>query len=127
LRFTQMTDLNELFLPGASITGNSKEQVGGKDTTRYEILSDVAKAHAEAPPEEKAMFRMALDGGVTRITHSVWLDDAGLPVKVDTVTPPTTVRGKQIGEVTVTHSFRDWGKPVSITPPPAEQTQEMTG
>jgi hypothetical protein len=57
--------------------------------------------------------------GVTNTSYDVWVDADGLPVEVkfSEATSAGTVQGDVV--------YSDWGTPVSITAPPANQTVDL--
>ncbi|MEV0056906.1 hypothetical protein AB0H34_41265 [Saccharopolyspora shandongensis] len=120
----KINDFESMLPPGSKITSSAKEQVDGQEATRYEIVTDLKEAAAGAKPEEKPAFQALADAGVTELKQTVWVDAEGLPLKTDSTTPALTVAGQQIPESTMTVHYSDWGKPVQITVPPADQVQE---
>ncbi|MER7081234.1 hypothetical protein SAMN02982929_06550 [Saccharopolyspora kobensis] len=116
----------EAMLPaGSTITSTSEEQVDGKDTTRYEVTTDLQQASANASGAQQAGLKIMLDSGVTELKQTVWVDSDGLPVKIDSTTPALKFQGQEIPESQLSMRYSDWGKPVQITVPPAEQVQDM--
>jgi hypothetical protein len=89
----------ELRSAGATVTALGQAEVDGVSTTRYRVVLD--------KPGEDTVFQ----GG----SGEVFVDDAGYVRRmVETAD----------GAVT-TAEFSDFGKPVTITPPPADQVQEQ--
>lgn len=123
--YEKLTDFQAMLPPGSTITNSGREKVDGKDTTRYETVTDLNKAIVEGPEESKQGLRMFADNGVTELKQTIWVDAEQLPVKATSTTPPMTMMGQQIPESTITVTYKDWGKPVTITEPPADQIQEM--
>ncbi|GAB3277730.1 hypothetical protein [Parasphingorhabdus pacifica] len=122
--FGKMTDFEALLPPGTTITNSAPEQVAGEETTRYDVVVDVEKAMAEAEESQRQMYQAALDAGVTETTATTWVNADGLPVKVESTTPAMEVMGRKIPENTTKVTYKDWGKPVNIELPPADQVQE---
>lgn len=121
--FHMATDFEKMLPPGASITNSSPEQLDGEETTRYEVVIDLNKAVAEASEAQRQLYQTALDAGVTETTTTVWIDADGLPTKVESVTPAMKAMGQEIPESTMRIDYKDWGKPVNIELPPADQVQ----
>lgn len=121
--FQKMTDMKELLPTGSTITNSTKEQVEGQDTTRYEIVTNLTKAVTEADPLLKSSYQLFIDSGVTELKTAIWTNDEDLPVKIESTTPPLNIAGRQTPEMKVVNTYKDWGKPVSITLPPADQVQ----
>ena len=121
-----LTDLNEVVGSGTTIANSTEEQVDGQNTVRYELVTDVQQAAAEAESEAaKNSYQLLLDNGVTELKSTLWIGEDGLPVKAEAVNPAMNVMGREIPETTVTMTYSDWGAPVQITEPPADQVQEM--
>ncbi|PKW19939.1 hypothetical protein [Saccharopolyspora spinosa] len=120
----KINDFGAMLPPGSTITASTKEQVDGQDATRYEIVTDLKAAVVGAKAEEKAAYEALVGAGVSEIKQTVWLDAEGLPIKANSTTPALNVAGQQIPESTMTVRYSDWGKPVQINIPPADQVQE---
>ncbi|MDI2032030.1 hypothetical protein QFW96_25640 [Saccharopolyspora sp. TS4A08] len=105
------------------IQGTAPDTVDGRPTTRYElrILTDEA---AEIAPDEqqRERFQQAADDGERELGYQLWLDDQGLPAKF-----AATTRVAQAGEVSLTSTYRDWGSPVEIPLPPANDVGVLDG
>ncbi|MER5392576.1 hypothetical protein [Saccharopolyspora sp. NPDC002686] len=121
----KISDLQAMLPAGSSIQSSAEEQVDGKDATRYEVVTDLKKAAEEAPEAKKAGFKVLLDSGVTELKQTVWVDADKLPLKVAMTSPAMKVQGQDIPETKLTVRYADWGKPVEITTPPADQVQDM--
>lgn len=88
-----------------------KETVDGTATDHYRFTVD-AKAIASAMPSVSAQATAVPDTE----TVDVWFDGDGRYKQMKTV----------VGSETVSESFSDWGKPVTVKAPPASQVQDMT-
>ncbi|MGW1681018.1 hypothetical protein [Saccharopolyspora sp. NPDC002376] len=121
----KISDLEAMLPPGSSIQSSAEEQVEGQDATRYDVVTDLKKAAEEAPEAQKAGFKVLLDSGVNEIKQTVWVDADKLPLKVTVISPAMKIQGQDIPETTLTMHYADWGKPVEITTPPADQVQDM--
>ncbi|GAA2692099.1 M48 family metalloprotease [Streptomyces lunalinharesii] len=109
--------------PGAQIVDRAREQVGGKQTTRFDIAYDVRAAADAATSDAAKQSLLALaQSGVSTVTSQIWVDEANLPVQVaSTVTLP------QYGPMATKVRFTDWGVPADIQAPPADQVGSMPG
>ncbi|MEJ2856724.1 MULTISPECIES: hypothetical protein [unclassified Saccharothrix] len=88
-------DIRKALPEGAQLVEKAEEAVNGRSAVRY-------TAHVTVNGQASVL--------------KLWVDDADLPVKTELRTPVPD------GEpVTVTAVFRDWGKPVTITPPAPDQ------
>ncbi|GAA3355021.1 hypothetical protein [Saccharopolyspora gregorii] len=99
------------------IQSSAPEQVDGTPTTRYSLRVLTAQGAASAPDEQqRTRLRKAADAGRTEIGYELWLDDRGLPARF-----AATEQVAQAGQVSLTSTYRDWGAPVDIAPPLADQ------
>jgi hypothetical protein len=117
------TKMLEQLKDSGTITAKKSEQLAGKDTTHYSVSVDVAKSIEKQtdPALKKLMQDAVAKSGVKEVPLEVWVDAAGLPVRV-TSEQPTGEPGKS-GKLVMDYS--DWGKPVTITAPPADQVGEL--
>lgn len=92
-------DIRKALPEGAEIVEKAEETVSGKQTVRY-------TAHVTANGQPSVL--------------KLWVDDQDLPVRTEIRTP---VEGGEA--VQVVADYRDWGKPVEITPPAPEQLSEL--
>ncbi|MFJ6677098.1 hypothetical protein ACIQMJ_38865 [Actinosynnema sp. NPDC091369] len=92
-------DIRKALPDGARIVEKGEESVSGMQTVRY-------TAH------------VTLDGRASVL--KLWVDGEDLPVKTEARTP---VEGGET--VQVVANYRDWGKPVDITPPAPDQLGEL--
>jgi hypothetical protein len=123
-QLNKINDFEAMLPPGSNIAANTKEQVDGKEATRYDVVTDVNQAAAAAPAEQKQTYQALIGAGVAQLKQTVWVDSEGLPLKVASTTPAMSVAGQQVPEMTLTIRYTDWGKPVQISAPPADQVQE---
>ncbi|NUS42926.1 MAG: hypothetical protein HOQ24_04465 [Mycobacteriaceae bacterium] len=116
-----MTD-ETLLTPGVStVTGTHADKVDGKRATRYELSVDVA-----------ALTKTMLDhttndllrGGLQDIskngaamTAQIWIGADNLPLKQVTKMSASMDSPAQVQTMT----YGDWGAPLTIAPPPADQ------
>jgi hypothetical protein len=85
-------------------------------TTQHRATIDLRTAARLAQnPELRAQYRAMITAGVRTLEYDVWLDTRGLPRRVRADVPASQ------GLFSITGVYRDWGKPVRITAPTAEQ------
>jgi hypothetical protein len=89
--------------------------VEGEPTTRYHARVDLRQAIQQSAGLTREQYRTMLDAGVRKLDYDVWLDATGLPRKFTADIPTTS------GLFSVTGTYRDWGKKVSIEQPTAKQ------
>ncbi|MBT2210357.1 hypothetical protein [Actinomadura sp. NEAU-AAG7] len=98
-----------------------KETVDGVRTTHYTGTYRLEDALAKLPAEEQRRKRQAMGKlGMDAMSFDLWVDDRQLPRKM-AMGSGLTAEGK----MTMTMTFRDYGKPVQITAPPASETSDF--
>lgn len=111
---------------GGTLTGTDTEQLGGESTTHYKITVDIDKMIAnETDPSMKQLLGMVEQQGLKSYPVDVWLDSHGLPVQTKINMPALSGAPGSGGVSTITYT--NWGAPVTITAPPADQVGTMPG
>lgn len=112
-----------------TITKVTHDTVHGVPTTHYAITVDVAKlaTSLSGNPAEQQAQRALADHGVRSVPFDVWVDGDNLPVRVVTHVAYAEPATGQSEQVTVTIDYTDWGKPVTVTAPPADQVGSLGG
>ncbi|HEX7658176.1 MAG TPA: hypothetical protein VF444_01755 [Pseudonocardiaceae bacterium] len=102
-----------------TLTSTLHEQLNGQSTTHYTINVDLAKMAASLPDSDpdKEGITDALDNGASTETVDLWVNDQELPVQI-------IVKN---AESTAAITYSDWGTPVNITAPPADQVTVLPG
>ncbi|GLW65967.1 hypothetical protein Arub01_42110 [Actinomadura rubrobrunea] len=97
-----------------------KETVDGVETTHYTGTYRMSDAVAKLPPETQEAYRKALaDTGMETMAFDLWVDKDQLPRKM-------TMKSAQGGrDMTITTTYRDYGQPVQIAAPPADQVTDF--
>jgi hypothetical protein len=109
---------------GGTLTGTDTEQLNGQGTTHYKITVDIDKMIAnQTDPTMKQMLGLAEQQGLRNYPVEVWLDSHGLPIQTTINMPALSAAPGSGGLSTVTYS--DWGSPVTISAPPADQVGTM--
>ncbi|MEC3981613.1 hypothetical protein [Amycolatopsis sp. H20-H5] len=99
-----------------TLTGVTEEQVNGEQTTHYAITVDVRKmADSVTDPTAKQLVLAAAAQGIDHYPVDMWVNSAHLPVK-EVIDMPAAA-----GRQTTTVNYSDWGGPVDIQAPPADQ------
>jgi hypothetical protein len=100
------------------ITKTAKETLDGQETTHYWIKIDMLKAIAATqtdPQLKKAAEDAATKSGNTTAEMEMWVTTDNLPAQIK------MNMAAQGQTVSMTAKYTDWGKPVEITAPPADQ------
>lgn len=113
------------FEKSGEITATQEEELGGKKTTHYTITVNVQKmADNQADPTQKKAMQDAIAAGMKDFPVDVWIDGEGLPVRFAMDTPTPDGSGGMTS-VKMQVDYTDWGKPVEIAAPPADQVAEL--
>lgn len=114
--------------PFGTITASRPDTVDGAPATDYTIAVDTTKLlHSNrATPQVRQMLDASGMQLPPRLNFDIWINSANLPVRYAMREQVTTSTS---GPVTVTmdFSYTDWGKPVSIQAPPADQVGTLSG
>jgi hypothetical protein len=113
------------FEKSGEITATKEEELNGVQTTHYTITVDVQKmADSQADPDQKKAMQDAIDAGMKDFPVDVWVDRENLPVRFAMETPTPDGAGGMTS-VKIQVDYSDWGKPVNVTAPPADQVAEL--
>ncbi|HEX3787230.1 MAG TPA: hypothetical protein VHW44_05165 [Pseudonocardiaceae bacterium] len=107
-----------------TITATRSEQLNGQPTTHYTVAVDLRKLVDSLAPSDarRTTYAADLQAGVTAETVDMWVSPANLPIKiVSTTSIPNPAGSGPNLQVGVTTTYSDWGQPVIITAPPADQ------
>ncbi|TDB98124.1 hypothetical protein [Actinomadura sp. 7K534] len=99
-----------------------KETVDGVQTTHYTGTYRLEDALAQLPADQQEVLRKGYaQTGMDSMQFDLWVDDQQLPRKM-------TMKGQQTadGVMTMTIKYRDFGKPVNIAAPPANQVTDFS-
>jgi len=127
------TEILKLLDQAGGVHAVGSEQVRGVDTTHYQGTLDLASALAEVSADERAkaesqLGKVGIDPSTATVPVDVWIghDDLVRRVQVGVsdlqATTPST--DGDLGG-TMTMEFFDFGQPVDITVPPADQVLEV--
>jgi hypothetical protein len=109
----------------SDVTEVGTETVRGTETTHYRATIDLAKALADAPPEARDGARDLLDrAGTPTIPVDVWLD-AQNRVRKYTMQVVGESNGSAGSAVAVTYELYDFGAPVDVSAPPADEVADL--
>lgn len=103
-----------------TIVDSTEEQLEGSPAVRYRLKLDMAKAVAAQPdPALKQSLQQSVQSGLTALEYTLWLDGQNRLVRVllDQPLPQNQ------GTFTLDAHYRDWGQPMQIDQPPADQVQ----
>jgi hypothetical protein len=123
------TEILKLLDQAGGVTTVGTEQVRGVDTTHYQGTLDLASALAEASADQRSkaeseLGKVGIDPSTATVPVDVWIGSDGLVrrvmIGVDGLKATTaSSTGATSGNVTM--EFYDFGQPVNITVPPADQ------
>jgi hypothetical protein len=118
---------------GADMVEVGKEQVRGEAVTHYRGTVDMNKAAAAAPPEQQQTYQKLAQIYAQPLPVEVWIDGDGRLRKMTYAVdlsrlnlPPEATEGqKPTGNLNFTIELFDFGTPVSVTVPPADQVTDF--
>jgi hypothetical protein len=109
------------------------DTVDGTPTKHYDVTIDLDKAAAGRPAQvQQATQKLEQQLGTHTLPAQVWIDDQGRLRKItleEKVTPPSTASGATATgpvSLSLTETLSDFGTPVNVTAPPADQTADIT-
>lgn len=94
--------------------------VNGVDADHYRADIDLARAMEKLPAAQRDQARAGLETLGSSFPMDVWIDRQGLPVRI--AVDLTAKLGMHVSEHL---DFSDWGAPVTVEAPPADQVQPM--
>lgn len=97
------------------------EKVGGQDATHYRVRVDVQKAVQEAQGTSRSALEGVRASGVEKLPMDVWVDPNGYIRKVSY---REHAGRRQAAKVTM--QLHDFGRRVSIEPPPSNSVFDLT-
>lgn len=98
-----------------------KETVNGVETTHYTGTYRMEDAIAKLSPEMQENYRKSIAAsGMEAMDFDLWVDGQQLPQQMKMKSNQTAE-----GTLTMTMKYRDYGKPVDITEPPASQVTDF--
>jgi hypothetical protein len=98
-----------------------EEPLDGVRAMRYDLRVDIAKAaEKQTDPKTQQALRNTVQQGLTTLDYGLWLDGSNhiLRFLLDQPLPQTQ------GKLTMDARYRDFGQPVQIDPPPADQVAQ---
>ena len=108
---------------GGTVVDLGTEEVNGVDAHHYAVSVDLERALAEVPEDQRANAEQAMKMfGSQHMPIDVWLSGDGLPVRM------VFDMGGSAGLPVKMHmqmDMTDFGVPVTITPPPADQVVDI--
>jgi hypothetical protein len=106
--------------------------VRGVETTHYKGVSNLDKLPEMVPPADRKAARATTDQltkltGITSVPVEAWLDSKGLVRRVKMSLDYKQLPGSDQGmSVDLTEELYDFGAKVDATPPPADETYDIT-
>jgi hypothetical protein len=109
------------YLRGASkVREVGQESIDGAKTTHYKVTVDLEKAVSRSDSiTQEALRRVIQSSGTKTLPIDVWVDSQGLVRKV------LYAQRAGANDVRVTMDLHDYGKPVTVKPPPADEVVDF--
>jgi hypothetical protein len=118
------TQALELLRANGDFSVVGQESVDGVDTTHYHGSVDLAKAAAASGATADIVKRLIDLGAPSQVPVDVWVDDAGFVRQYKTSYDQTF--GGQAVSMGMTMNMSDYGTPVEISAPPADDVFDAT-
>ncbi|HEY1973708.1 MAG TPA: hypothetical protein VGH89_37560 [Pseudonocardia sp.] len=117
----QSVDPTRLFSPygsALSLVQAGPEQLDGTPTMHYLVRLDVALGQLQAPgTDTRQVLGRLLAGGLTSMDIQLWLDGQNRLNRIELTAPVPSAGTTVLSKV----RYQDWGQPVTITAPAANQ------
>lgn len=130
---TDPTQLIKKIAQAGTITNVTQDTVDGAPATHYSITVDVQKMLTTMTGSADDTEKQALSQlGLKTMPFDIWVNSDNLPVKITT---DMAFSGSAMGaggagtptQVDVTVNYTNWGEPVNIQAPPADQVGTLGG
>ena len=127
LKTQSPTDQMSALLGSGDLTSVGTETVDGVQATHYSGTLTAAQATALAAGNGLTAAQVAqikslfTSSGIQTEKMDVWVGPDSLPVRV-----VSTIDSSSLGTTTSTFDFTNWGAPVTITDPPADQVGQFS-
>ncbi len=116
----------EQFKEAGTIESSAEEDLNGTPTTHYKIAVDVQKlADQQQDPTLKQAMQEAIRSGLKDFPVELWVDEENLPVRMAIEMPTADPASGKTVPVKVQVDYTNWGEPVDIQAPPADQVGEF--
>ncbi|MGW4486907.1 hypothetical protein ACWEOE_24055 [Amycolatopsis sp. NPDC004368] len=116
------------------IVSSDQTTLDGQQVNHYKVEIDLAKSMDKmlesVPAESQAQVKQLLQGKDIKMPAELWLDKDQLPLQITmdesemmkAMGAPASAAGS--GKIVV--KYTDWGTPVDVTAPPADQVTDMS-
>jgi hypothetical protein len=112
-----------LFTSSGDVKRVGTETVDGVQATHYAGTVDLAKLAGNDNAQLKSLLSQTSKIGLSSLTLDLWVNDQNLPVKIHESSPASSSV-----QFDVTVDYSDYGTtPVVVTPPPASDTNDLSG
>ncbi|MFI5608776.1 hypothetical protein [Amycolatopsis sp. NPDC051903] len=114
------------------IVRSEQTTLDGQQANHYTVEVDIAKAMdkftASMPAEAKAQAEQALKGKDVKIPMEIWVDKNQLPLQItmDESAMAQAMGAGAAGTGKMTLKYSDWGTPVTVAAPPADQVTDLS-
>ncbi|WP_033293836.1 hypothetical protein [Amycolatopsis jejuensis] len=115
------------------IISSDQTELNGQKVNHYKVELDVNKsveafASKDLPAEVKSQMTKMLEGKDIKIPAEFWLDKDQLPLQVtmDQSQMMQALGAGAAGAGKITIKYSDWGAPVDVTAPPADQVGDFS-
>ncbi|MBK1786650.1 hypothetical protein [Prauserella cavernicola] len=127
--------LDSLLEAGTIAGAEPGQDVDGVSTTKYTVDVDFDRAMEQSGMSGE-LDQLPVDFEVDTIPVSVWIDERDLPLRVDVdmteaiAQAAAQAEGSPMADMfdtaVISMKYYDWGAPVTVEAPPADQVEEAT-
>ncbi|MGX7824345.1 hypothetical protein ACTG9Q_04565 [Actinokineospora sp. 24-640] len=116
---TDPRSMLEQLAKSGTIKDFKSDTIDGQETTHYTIEVELSKLGDAELGMDPAAIKELEKAGVKTLTYEVWVNEENLPLRFVTEVPVMNQK------VSVQADYTDWGTPVDVEAPPANQVGEM--
>ncbi|SFB61932.1 hypothetical protein SAMN05216266_12938 [Amycolatopsis marina] len=131
--FDQMAEQNdpsktlEQIEKAGTITNTEQVELNGEQTTHYSVELDMKKLAEQMPDSPNAKAVEQMQGKIDTLPMELWLNSDQLPVQiVMDMSKIAEAAGQPQAGGQMTMKYTDWGAPVDVEAPPADQVGEFS-
>ncbi|MEU4667050.1 hypothetical protein AB0F91_03535 [Amycolatopsis sp. NPDC023774] len=118
---------------GGKIVSSDQTTLDGQQVNHYNVEIDIAKSIdkvlATVPAESRAQAKELLTGKDIKMPAEIWLNKDQLPLQITmdegAVMKAMGAPASAVGSGKIVVKYSDWGAPVEVTAPPADQIADV--
>ncbi|MEV4599000.1 hypothetical protein AB0K15_16510 [Amycolatopsis sp. NPDC049253] len=126
------TKMLDQIAEAGKIVSSDQTTLDGQQVNHYKVEIDIAKAMDKftqsMPAASKAQLEQAIKGKDIKIPAEIWVDKNQLPLEItmDESSMMQAMGAGAAGTGKMTLKYSDWGTPVTVAAPPADQVTDLS-